>query len=156
MGTRRILSLLAVLLWTTLIFYNSSHDSDQSLDKTYAVIGVIEEVIQRLTGTPASDRFQAFLWNDFVGILRKTAHVFQFFVLYVLVYFFLGGVQTNRKNLAIHSMLWCVATAVLDEGYQAFIPGRGPSLLDVAIDTAGATCAAGAVFLFERKKRCKT
>jgi len=32
----------------------------------------------------------------------------------------------------------CVLYALLDEGHQMFVPNRGPSLYDVALDSTGA------------------
>lgn len=42
-----------------------------------------------------------------------------------------------RNNKVIWCVLLCVLYAVTDEVHQAFIPGRGPRVSDVLIDTAG-------------------
>jgi len=72
-------------------------------------------------------------------ILRKFAHVFEFFVLTLL--FLRAGngswPSMSVKAKAILGGLFAVLYAVSDEIHQSFVPGRGPSAIDVLIDTVG-------------------
>ena len=73
-------------------------------------------------------------------LLRKIAHMTEYAVLFLL----------SRRALAATFPLWqartiCLAAiafsvlyAMSDEFHQSFVPGRGPSLIDVDIDTVGA------------------
>jgi VanZ family protein len=65
---------------------------------------------------------------DFV--IRKTAHISEFFILYILSYF---AFNKNHK----WALLFSIAYAASDEYHQSFTPGRGPSPKDVLIDTIG-------------------
>ena len=81
---------------------------------------------------------------DFV--LRKIAHVTEYFVLFLLNRrAFAGsfGDWTARKT-GIAAMIFSVLYAASDEFHQSFVPTRGPSVVDVGIDTAGV--AAGYLF----------
>jgi VanZ family protein len=46
-----------------------------------------------------------------------------------------------------------VLFAASDEWHQTFVPGRGGNLLDVGIDTLGASVAVAIILLGERKRR---
>ena len=76
-------------------------------------------------------------WLDFV--LRKTAHITEYFVLYLLFYFAINKNENtiwNSKN-SIYASLFAIAYAISDEFHQSFVPGRGPSPIDVLVDSFG-------------------
>lgn len=93
---------------------------------------------------PRVDSIGLFHMNRWVihRYLRKYAHFF--------IYLFLGGVVKNAltvsgmkgwKSLGL-AILLCFLYAVFDEIHQYFVPGRMPLVMDVVIDTAGATVGA--------------
>ena len=45
------------------------------------------------------------------------------------------------------ALIVCVLYAISDEVHQMFVPGRGPGIKDVLIDSAGATVGIG-VYMF--------
>lgn len=77
-------------------------------------------------------------------VIRKLAHVGEYAVLALLLYPSLSG----RKHAARWVLLACLAYAFTDELHQAFVPGRGPSLIDCAIDVAGAALGALLIHVF--------
>ena len=67
------------------------------------------------------------------GVLRKIAHFAEFAALgFLLAWLF--ALLRRRIWLALP---FGIAAACLDEVIQMFVPGRGPGILDVAIDTCG-------------------
>lgn len=74
------------------------------------------------------------------GILRKIAHFTEFMTLGMLLGWGLGMLQ---KQPFWGILPGCFA-AIADETIQIFIPGRGPALADVLLDTAG---TAAGIFL---------
>lgn len=67
------------------------------------------------------------------------AHIAEFNVFSILVFRACrAGRQGWRRGWAIATLQIAVAYASLDEIHQIFMPGRGPSTRDVAIDTVGA------------------
>lgn len=66
------------------------------------------------------------------AMVRKCGHFVEYGVLYCLL---VRGPLARRPYLAL---LLCMAYALGDEGHQIFVPGRTPSLYDVALDTTGA------------------
>lgn len=74
-------------------------------------------------------------------VVRKIGHAAVYAILAVLVHRALG----DRRRRQLVAWLIAAAYAATDELHQAFVPGRGPSPLDVGVDAFGA--AAGLVLV---------
>jgi len=74
--------------------------------------------------------------------MRKAAHLFEFFVLSLLL---VRGIRGERRGWKVSWAVTAVAIAAgwaaLDELHQAFVPSRGASMRDVLIDVTGAVLA---------------
>ena len=71
------------------------------------------------------------------GILRKIAHFLEFCSLGVLLSWLIRMKQDRNALSVIMPFVCGVAVAAVDETIQLFIPGRGPHIRDVGIDSAG-------------------
>ena len=91
---------IPVILWMVLIFFFSSRP-DLPSNKIYVV--------------------------DF--IFKKTAHFFEYLILFLLWYRALG-----RKS-PVNAFIASLAYAFTDEAHQLFVPGRSGLLRDVGIDS---------------------
>lgn len=75
-------------------------------------------------------------------LIRKLAHFAEFAALGVFMAWYHGMLgRRQRRALGL-----CVAAACIDETIQFFIPGRGPGLYDVAIDSLGAAAGIALVY----------
>lgn len=72
------------------------------------------------------------------AVLRKLAHVTEYAVLALLVFRALARPERSAGALAFGALAFCAVYASLDELHQSFVPSRGASPLDVALDTFGA------------------
>lgn len=70
--------------------------------------------------------------NVFHALVRKSAHFTEYAVLFWLL---LRGPMAGRPYAALTA---CVIYAMLDEGHQILVPGRTPSMWDIALDSTGA------------------
>lgn len=87
-----------------------------------------------LSNTPNLDTGLGFL--DF--ILRKLAHIIEYFILVFLLYrAFKGSFRLSSFYLAFWPSLLTFLYAASDEAHQAFVPTRGPSITDVLVDSLG-------------------
>lgn len=77
------------------------------------------------------------------GLLRKIAHFTEFAALGACLAWRFGMLE-KRKIMAL---VFGFGTACVDETIQAFVPDRGPSFKDVAIDTCGAAVGIGVLLL---------
>ena len=71
------------------------------------------------------------------GLVRKLAHVTEYFLLAVCVALPLYVYRLRGFWLVLAAGLFCICFAGLDEYHQSFISGRSPSLRDVGIDSIG-------------------
>jgi VanZ family protein len=73
-------------------------------------------------------------------LMRKAAHVTEYAVFSMLLYYSLGG--SRRREWRWSPAVWALVVAgvysLTDEFHQLFVPGRGPSIFDSGIDTLGA------------------
>ena len=76
------------------------------------------------------------------GLLRKFAHFAEFGTLGLLLGWLFG--MLGKRPLPAFTL--GVAAACIDETIQIFVPGRGPGIRDVCIDSCGV--AAGMLLLY--------
>ena len=70
-------------------------------------------------------------------VIRKVAHFTEFACLGTLLTWLFGMMGEKKGRLVCMPLLCGLLAACADETIQVFIPGRGPALIDVWIDTAG-------------------
>jgi VanZ like family len=95
-------------------------------------------------------RFAAFWGYSWFAIV-KGWHAAEFAILFVLVFAILDRYNRSGfgRNFALTSAL-CVLFAISDEYHQTFVPGRGGTWRDVAIDGLGVGLAGAFVWLRRR------
>lgn len=88
------------------------------------------------------------------GLVRKSAHYIEFFMLGVSVYALCR--EYALRHCRRTAMVLGVGYALSDELHQLFISGRSAELLDVMIDSAGVLCGVlAAAFLLAAWQRRK-
>lgn len=70
-------------------------------------------------------------------LLKKTAHMFVYAVLYFLVYRGLNQIQINKSKIWWQTLLIGLIYAASDEFHQSMTPGRTATLRDVGFDFLG-------------------
>lgn len=71
------------------------------------------------------------------GLLRKLAHFTEFACLGLLLSWLVRMLLQRKWQHILIPLAAGMAVAALDETIQLFVPGRGPAIKDVGIDTAG-------------------
>jgi VanZ family protein len=86
------------------------------------------------------------------AVSRKLAHLIEYGVFCFLLYRSLGNQNRIcwRPQLALWSILAAAAYSLTDEFHQLFVPGRGASLVDCALDTMGAAIAMFLIYAYSR------
>ena len=70
-------------------------------------------------------------------LLRKLAHFSEFACLGLLLSWLIHMLRQRKWERIVVPLLAGALTACVDEIIQIFVPGRGPGILDVGIDTLG-------------------
>lgn len=138
LGIRVVLVRLAALYWAGQMFWLSS-DSFRSTNS--------RAIIAKLTRMLGLDLSSETLWL-LNTIARKSAHVTEYAVFCVLLYFsFLGGERSGWDLRAARmSLVAAWACALLDEVFQGFSAYRGASAHDFGLDCLGAAIGMSLIF----------
>lgn len=79
------------------------------------------------------------MWTEF--IIKKAAHVIEYFILCSFFYRALLGSGIEIKKTIYFALLLTFIYAATDEFHQSFVPGREPRLWDVLIDSGAGALA---------------
>lgn len=133
----RTVSWLAVIIWMAVIFYLSSQTST---DSNRLSTGVTEHVAYTVEYVSASEDMNILHLNR---VVRKNAHFIAYLILGILVIQAMRRFSIAWQKCVVYSLLICITYAVSDEWHQQFVPGRGPEIRDVWIDSIGAIVGIG-------------
>jgi VanZ family protein len=73
--------------------------------------------------------------------VRKSAHVFEYAILALLLFRALNGVVSRGRRVwvfVVGAWVLCILVAISDEFHQSFVPSRTASVRDVFLDSGGA------------------
>jgi len=137
---RKIIFILSLLLTAAVliaIFCFSAQSATDSNGVSRSLAKLLAEKMPWL--------MQKYTLRQLNRLLRKLAH----FTLYFLLGCGLTGLLRAREKalpalIAVPIGLLCAA---LDELHQSVVPGRGPGMQDVALDTCGVMVAVGLILL---------
>lgn len=83
-------------------------------------------------------------WQDFA--FKKSAHIFFYGVLAILLYRGMIGEGINKKMAAIWALVLAIFYGVTDEYHQSFTQGREARIRDIGFDGIGATLGSTLVY----------
>ncbi len=135
----------SIVLWMGFIFWMSTGEFSAANTSK-----IIEPLLRFFMPTLSNETLQLLH-----GIIRKCAHVTEYFILGLLVYHSFRNESDNRKIMsrAVVSMLVIVGFALTDEFHQSFVISRTASLVDVSIDAFGGFLSQSACLLWHRRRR---
>lgn len=133
---KKIIKLLFIIIWLLVIFLFSNQDGSTSTSLTNGIL----------------EKYLFFVDSDiFFMIIRKMAHIIEYFILGILVLNFINEFKVDKK--IVISILICFILASFDEFHQLFIPDRTGRLLDVFIDMIGASLGILILSLIKNHKK---
>lgn len=141
MRKRKIFAVLAVLM-TAYIFYNSAQPAVESAKTSGHITARVIEMLAYLGIHIKTDMLEV--------IIRKTAHVAEFFVQSTLIANSFSG---RYKNKVVYVLFFGLLTACTDEYIQLFFDGRGGLVSDIFIDFGGTALGAAVCGIFRRARR---
>ncbi len=118
-----------VFLWLCFVYFMSTGTFSSA--NTFSIIGA---ALRFLFPTLSGDEI-----SMIHGIIRKGAHVTEYFVLGLLLLraFRLGSGGTWKWRWPVFALIGVALYALGDEFHQSFVPTRTASMKDVGIDTIG-------------------
>ncbi len=149
-----LLVLALCILCAAFIFIMSSQPAVKSAEQSGTIAERIAPIFVSGFGKMKKvERIRTLISLDY--IIRKTAHFCVYALLGLLI---VTASMWHNRTWATHisvSVLWGILYAASDEIHQAFVPGRGPLLSDVLLDSFGVIFGVTfvCVFIAIRRKR---
>lgn len=148
---RKTISIILLLLWMTVIFMFSSSGSVKSNDTSGKVISSAISVKDKVTNNETKPETKKKIVKKLNYSVRKSAHVFEYFVLGVLALNIFDAFNVKRRVL--FAIILCVLYAASDEFHQLFT-GRTASVTDVLLDSAASIVGIYLLnLIFSRRKK---
>lgn len=148
---KKILRIMPAVLWMGLIFWLSDRPAWESTRQSR---GIAFKSITLLPGAAGlSDARQLSLTLYIEPLIRDTAHIAEYAVLFLTVFFAVGIFSYENKKKALISLFICFLFACTDEWHQGYVPGRSVQLTDIVFDTAGAAAAMVILVLWKKASR---
>ncbi len=126
---------ILLILWMGIIFYFSHQSGHESAESSQFIIRYFK--VNLIFGQYTS------------LVIRKAAHVFEYFILSLLFYQLL---KDFFKHPVFFSIFYSFLYACTDEIHQLYVINRGPNIYDVLIDTVGAILAMILIILMQKIK----
>ena len=123
---KKIISIIVLILWCILIFYLSNRNGTLSGNDSLVVVNFLGDFGLKL---------ESILGINITYLIRKLAHIYLYFVLYIFAFNSLNNFNFKKKNII--SFLFSFFYAISDEIHQMFILERSASIIDIFIDTLG-------------------
>ena len=125
--TKRV-SFILLVIWLVVIFVFSNMDGDASYSLSSNILNGITNNSVASVG----------LYDTLHLVLRKLAHVFEYFILSALIYNYLRFYNLKQNTLYILVFVFNLICSSLDELHQLLTLDRDGRLVDVLIDSLGA------------------
>lgn len=123
-----------VIGWMGIIFIFSSQVASDSDNLSRGVT----ELLLKFIPTDMQVSTTIDIIGRFNHIVRKCAHGGVYFILGLLTIHAIMEHNMKIRRAFITALMICVIYAISDEFHQSFVPGRGPAIKDVCIDSFGA------------------
>ncbi|HEY2569407.1 MAG TPA: VanZ family protein [Candidatus Udaeobacter sp.] len=139
---------LPLLIWLSLIFLDST-DLMSAQHTSRFIVPFLHWLNPNIS--PAAAASIHFM-------VRKCAHVGEYAILAFLLFRAADCMANLKWSMPILCLgIWtvCLFVAVTDEFHQTFVPSRGPSIRDVAIDCSGAIIGFLIAAVFVRRRSTK-
>lgn len=148
----KVCSFLPALLLMCTIFSFSAQTGEVSAGLSYQVSAGLVDTVSAVSGKELSGDERE-MWIDRIHTpVRKAAHMSEYGLLALFVSLSLTVYGIRGKKHFFIALAFCAAFAGTDEFHQSFVGGRGPSLFDVFIDSAGAAAGSALLLLFKHRR----
>lgn len=145
---KKVIKGLVVILCMVIIFLFSTDNSVESTKKSNRVIIEVTSFFK----LDLSKKQQQHVIDMFFVPVRKMAHFFIYFVLGIALVSFLREFSIPIRRLLLLSIFLAFLYACTDEFHQLFVPGRSGQIIDVILDTFGASVGVFIYYLVFHKK----
>ena len=131
MKIKKIITIVLIIAWMTLVFYLSNQISDESSKLSGEITQAILNFFNILEGKTLEQQ------SAIETIIRKLAHYSIYTIGGILIISHVNLYKISANKKVIVSQIIGTAYAMTDEIHQLFISGRSGEIRDVCIDSLG-------------------
>ena len=131
----RIIVIILLIGTFRIIFGFSSQNGEKSGTISRQITEFVTKDIEAIQKLEKSKK--EIILNKIEHFIRKLAHFSLYTVVGILVMSLMSTYKIEQIKRISISLLTGVLYAISDEVHQSFVPGRGPSVQDVLIDSLG-------------------
>jgi len=153
---KRKVFIILLILWTAFIFFNSLKSAPESIEQSSVIKETVSNIIIKLYDETPPSSVEKYIELDLMDDVRSFAHIFEFFILYILAFLFFSKRGFCSYKLLLKALYYSLIVAIIDESIQIFVPGRGMQVVDLMKDIIGCFIAIIIIFSINsiRKKKC--
>lgn len=140
---KKIIPWVLIAFWCGFIFFQSNQPGDISSMESNIIVDILNWLMTPWGGL-GDVSFASF-------IVRKCAHFLEYFILGILLFNGFKNIKRLKQTFGI-SLLLGIIYAASDEIHQYYIPGRGPRIQDVMIDSLGVLAGLCLLVLAAKRK----
>lgn len=133
----KFINIVLLIVWLVIIFIFSCENGENSKSTSISVTDSGVNIANKITGNKISSLFEKKLTKDYLGIIRKSAHFIEYFILGIICFLLFRQYGFTDSKCILFSFLICFVYACSDEIHQLFVPGRTSRVFDVFIDSLG-------------------
>lgn len=146
---RRIIWILPVLIWMSVIFWFSEKPADQSSQMSMSVGRIVGEICVRDFGKlPEGEQMEFAERID--HFVRKSAHFTEYTILGILLANTYAAFGMRRWKWFLCSSGSGILYAASDEFHQLFVPGRSGQVSDVLLDGCGVLAGIALILIYRQ------
>ena len=148
MKTKKIVTLVLIIIWMVTVFYFSAQHSEESSSLSG---GITIKVLKTLKINVENEEQV----ETIETVIRKLAHYAIYLLggVLILSHINLYDIKNNKKVLISQAI--GTIYAITDEIHQIYVPGRNGEIRDVIIDSLGVITGIGIVLLIKKVKEGK-
>ena len=136
-----IFPLVATILCMLAIFILSAQPATKSNTNSKMVLNQIVDTTMKLGGSDITEQQKTELVDKVNSVARELMHAAVYFVMAIFLQITILGIFRRKLLSMFITFTFCVAYGISDEIHQLFIPGRTFQLIDLVMDTGGASAA---------------
>lgn len=139
---KKIIKLVLVLIWMAFIFMMSTN-----IGSNENTIGLFEKILYMFPLKIDDNLFQLLHF-----IFRKGAHIFEYFILGILLISLLKEYRLKRNKIILITIEIAFIFACFDEVHQCFVLSRSGNVFDIGYDFVGAFFSSFLYYILYKKK----
>lgn len=133
---KKCISTMLVIIWCLIIFLFSNQNGNESTKQSNEITNKVIEVL----------KIEENKVDDVSFIIRKTAHIFLYFILGLIVYYMFKNYHIDKPFIA--TIIFCFIYSITDELHQYFIPNRSSQITDIILDSISSILSS---YFYKRK-----